>query len=137
MVSRQERPENGEGRGRDVMLDPFGILFRGFLRYADRGEKFDHDAMAIAAFRGERRSCVRQGDAAIGQGGSQAFAFQPSDRLDGGGMGDAKAARDFSWPRAACAGYEIINQFGVIFQQCRGLGGARFTEAPGLGRLFG
>src|ERR1019366_779493 len=64
-----------------------------------------------------------------------AFALEPGDRLDGGRMGNAEAARDVGRPRLAGAGQEVGDELDIVLEQRGRLRGARLAEAARLRQL--
>ena len=83
-------------------------------------------------FGGERRAGRGQEDATIEFGGGEAFALQPRDALDGGGVRDAEPAGDVGGPGFAFGAQQVVDQLDIVFEDRRRLRRAGFAETLGL-----
>ena len=115
-----------------MVFNTLGIKLRAVLWHTNGDEKVDDEAVAVADFRGERRTFRRQEHAAIELGGRKAFALQPGDALDGGGVRHAEPAGDVGRARLAFGFQQVVDQLDIIFEDRRRLGGTRLAEPFGL-----
>jgi hypothetical protein len=137
-LSSSEEPGEGRKCGvGDVMLDSFGIRFRGFRGDTDGEQKIYDDAVPGPDAGGEVFTGLGQENAAIGFCHGQSLPLQAADRLDGGGVSHAETPRDIGRPRLSTVREKVGDQLDIVLQQRTGLGRARLSEAAGLGRLFG
>src|SRR5215471_13561295 len=133
----QEARKRLQRRFGDVVLDALGVLFGRFRGDADRTQQIDHQPVARLHAGGERFAGLGEEHAAIRARGGQPLALHARDRFDGGGVGDAEAARDVGGARLAPRGQQVGDQFGVVLQQRVRLRRSRLAEAArlrGLGR---
>ena len=68
---RQELRERFQRRLGDIMLDAFGICFRGFGRHAERQQQIHHQPVPRPHPGGELLAVLGEENAAIGAGGRQ------------------------------------------------------------------
>ena len=115
------------------MLDAFCVGLGIFGGDADGREEFDHDAVPGVDSGRQGLAFGGQEDAAVGECGGEALAFEASDRLHGGGVGDAHSAGDVDGAGLAAGGEEVCNQLGIIFEECCGSGTPGLAEAVCLG----
>ena len=131
----QELREGLERRLRHIMLDAFGIGFRGFGGHA-QGLQDIHDQPVPRPHAGrELLSFFGQKYPAVGAAGREPAAFEARDGLDGSRMRDAKPARDIGRTRLAVGGKQVVDQFDIVFEQRARLRRTRFAEAARLREL--
>lgn len=95
--------------------------------------------MARPHARRQLLSFLGQKDAAVGATGREPRAFEARDRFDGGGMRDAKPARDVGRARPTVGGKQVVDQFDIVFEQrarLRRTGLAEAARLRELGRQF-
>ena len=129
----EETGEGFQGGGGDVVFDAFGVIFRIFTRDADGEEEVHDEAVAGADAVREGLAGFGEEDAAIGQGGGEAFAFEAGDCFDDGDVADAEAAGDVRGAGFAAGGEEVRDELGIILDEGGSAGFARVAEAAGLG----
>ncbi len=112
-----------------MMLDALGVLLGGLGRNPDGAQQVDHKAVAEAYAGGERMARIGQKNATVRPGDRQSGAPQSSECLDRGGMGDPQTSRDVGRTRLSAGGQEVVDQFGIVFQQGACLRRAGLAEA--------
>ena len=116
-----------------MVLDAFGVGFRGGLVEAEGEEQANDDAVAVA--RGLRGGAAGMGEekAAIGSRFHQPVALQAGDGGGDGCLCDAEAVREIDGASLAQGIQKVGDEFDVILRHRRAVARARAGEARGLG----